>query len=151
MENEQFKKARDSAVRMLGYRAHSKRELRDKLRQKQHGGDVVDEVIESLTEYGYLDDYKFAVQFAEEKMKRKSLGSARVAYELRQRGVDSGIIERVLEGTDVCEEEKAAALLEKKLRGEPVDETNRNKAVGLLKRHGYRDIQKIIKEYNNGI
>ena len=52
------------ALRVLGGRAHSTGELREKLRRKAELAADVDPAIARLKEYGYLNDRKFAESFA---------------------------------------------------------------------------------------
>src|SRR3712207_6063659 len=62
--------AMSRALTLLGYRARSEKEVRDRLRRYGYGEDTVECVIGRLKELGYLDDADFARSVAREKARR---------------------------------------------------------------------------------
>ncbi len=54
------------------------------------------ETIATLTEQGYLDDSRFARLFTEDKRQLEQWGSDRIRRSLRERGLDSELIETAL-------------------------------------------------------
>jgi regulatory protein len=87
--------AMNSALHFLGYRARSRREVRDRLRRYGYGEETVGGVIGRLEELGYLDDEEFARTAAREKARR--YGPRRVSADLRRSGVDAELAEDVVE------------------------------------------------------
>ena len=87
---------KQKAFRYLGRRPHSVNELRLKLRHKDYDNDLINEVIGELTAKNYLNDYDFAIQFADENIKNKLWGEAKVKAELMKKGIDGKVIDRVL-------------------------------------------------------
>src|SRR5215212_9020156 len=83
------------ALHFLGYRARSRREVRDRLRRYGYGEETVGGVIGRLEELGYLDDEEFARTAAREKARR--YGPRRVSADLRRSGVDAELAEDVVE------------------------------------------------------
>ena len=61
------------AVGLLARRAHSKWELRRKLRMKGFAADAVDTAMARLVELGYLDDSSFAKGLVKRRGDRKSV------------------------------------------------------------------------------
>jgi SOS response regulatory protein OraA/RecX len=58
----------DRAVNLLAYKARTINELRERLLEKQWtNATIVDEVIEKLKGYGYLNDDQFALNFSRSK------------------------------------------------------------------------------------
>ena len=53
-------KAQSDGLRLLSFRPRSVDEMRRRLRLKRHAPGLVDELIESFTRQGLLDDEKFA-------------------------------------------------------------------------------------------
>jgi regulatory protein len=85
------------ALRALGSRGHSTGELREKLRRRGRDEDV-DAVIATLKEAGYLNDRRFAENYAATRLGNK-LGKTRVLRDLRQRRVAPKLAEQVTEET----------------------------------------------------
>ena len=65
----------DRAVNLLTYKARSINELRLRLLEKDWADEIiVDEVIEKLKFYGYLNDKTFAKNLANSKLRQKPIG-----------------------------------------------------------------------------
>ena len=77
-------------------RAHSTGELRRKLIQKAEKPGDVEETISRLRDYGYLNDRRFAENFAGARLENQGLGKSRVLRDLRERKVSSDLAERVV-------------------------------------------------------
>lgn len=86
----------EAAVIFLGYRDRSEKELRDKLRSKEYGEGVINEVMQRLESCGYVDDRDFAREvLASQQIKGKGRRAAQV--KLRQLGVADEIVEEALQ------------------------------------------------------
>lgn len=86
------------AVRYLSKYSVTIKKMKSKLYEKEFATPVVNGVIEKLLEYGYLDDYRYAESFINQKKGR--LGSRRLQSELRAKGIDSDIISELLQEID---------------------------------------------------
>ena len=62
------KKAMDMSLRYLQYRSRSQKEMEDYLEGKGFDRDIIDEVIEKLRGYGYIDDLAFARDWVSNRM-----------------------------------------------------------------------------------
>ncbi len=82
------------ALKALGGRAHSTGELREKLRRRAAKAEDVEPVLVRLKDYGYLDDRRYAENYAAARLSNDKLGSARVVRDLRQRRVAPGLAEK---------------------------------------------------------
>lgn len=85
--------ALDQAYNYLSYRARSAREIRDHLVKKGHSELVIGETLEHLARYGYVNDLEFARQFV---CSKDNWGPRRLQFELRRKGIESPVIERVM-------------------------------------------------------
>ena len=94
-ENKKFH-IKQRAFRLLGRRLHSINELRIKLLQKDYEKEFVENILNELIEKKYLDDYKFALIFAEEKIRTKLWGKNKIKSELLKKRINSEIVEEVL-------------------------------------------------------
>ena len=84
------------ALKLLAGRAHSQGELREKLRRRALRPGAVEEILARLKDDGYLDDRKFAENFAAARLANGKLGSGRVLRDLRQRRVAPALAERTV-------------------------------------------------------
>jgi len=75
------------ALRVLGGRACSTGELREKLRNKAENAADIDPLLDRLKEYGYLNDKRFAEGFAAARLENEGLGKTRVLSDLSRRRV----------------------------------------------------------------
>ena len=124
------------ALRFLGYRARSRREVRDRLRRYGYGEETVDGVVGRLEELGYLDDEEFARTAAREKARR--YGPRRVSAELRRSGVDAelaqGVVDEEFSGRSEVE---AARLAAARRYNEAGSDAEARRVYGFLMRRGY--------------
>jgi len=103
------------AFRLLGRRQHASFELSRKLWNKDYEQKLIDEVIEDLQKKGYLDDKEFIRAFVAEKSKTKNWSTKKIKSELLKRGIDSKLIDRMLNGQTVESDfENAMKLANKK-------------------------------------
>jgi regulatory protein len=107
------------ALRALGGRAHSAGELREKLRQRAERAHDVDAVLAKLKEAGYLDDKRFAENYAAARLENQGFGKMRVLRDLRQRRVAPNLAQQVTERTfqSTDETDLIEAFLKRKFRG----------------------------------
>ncbi|MEZ5451290.1 MAG: regulatory protein RecX [Thiothrix sp.] len=127
-----------AAVRLLAQREHSRRELAQKLRQRcECDTDSLNRLLERLQELGYLDDTRYAGMFVRSSVMR-GRGPQRIAYELRDRGVDDIIAAQVLAEADVDWQALAAEQREKKFgRVIPADYKERARQSRFLAGRGF--------------
>ena len=86
----------EKAVSLLNYRAHSRKELADKLKQKTGCGDEdLNEVLDRLEELGFLNDRTYAVSVVR-SCTRKGYGKQRALSELNRRGIPKELHEEAL-------------------------------------------------------
>jgi regulatory protein len=130
-EERELGRAEAKAFRLLTLRAHSEKELRAKLQAAGFADAVVEQVMGRCRELGYLNDEAFARQRARVLAVNRLAGDRRIAFDLRERGIDAELSARVITEVrgELDEEEAARRLLLKKMRGRPVVAfTDREKA-----------------------
>ena len=89
---EACQKAYACGLGLLVRREHSERELRFKLERRDYKPAVIDEVLSQLVDDGYLSDARFAEVFVRSRHERGT-GPLKIRAELRERGVDEGMVE----------------------------------------------------------
>jgi len=81
---------RNRALGLLARREHSRVELRRKLAPKVEEGDDLESLLDDLVQRGWLSDQRFVEQAVRAKARR--MGAARIAHDLRGKGVDEDLI-----------------------------------------------------------
>jgi regulatory protein len=102
------------ALKLLGGRAYSSGELREKLRRRAEKAAAVDDILARLKDHGYLNDQRFAENYAASRLANDRLGSTRVVQDLRQRRVAPALAERTVK--KLYEDVNEQALIEEWLR-----------------------------------
>jgi regulatory protein len=112
------------ALKILGMRALSTGEVRDKLRRKAENAEDIDGIISRLRDLGYLNDSRFAESYARARREGEGFGRMRVIRDLRQRRVAPGVAEQAVKGAfaDADETEMIEAYLARKYRGKNLTE-----------------------------
>ena len=126
-----FNKASD----LLALRDHSEKELLQKLRQKGFA-DGAEEATEKLKSYGYLDDSRFALRFAQELQRVKHYGKKRIEQELYRKGVSRAVVSDTLAQLSF-DEDALPALIERRYLRQLDTEKGVQKTVAALQRMGY--------------
>ena len=117
---------REAAIRLLGRREHSRRELGYKLGRRGFGWESVEQLLDELEAEGLLSDERFAEFFVRSRVDN-GCGPLRIHAELRERGVEDGVIARQMAKIDAdwC---ALAAQVRLKRFGESVPEAFRERA-----------------------
>ncbi len=98
-----------SALRALMRRAHSIHEMRQYLGRRAENKTYIDRVIARLREQSYLDDARYALDYARQHANSRRQGRFRIARELRARGVPDHHIDTALEAV-FAETDEAASV-----------------------------------------
>jgi len=132
--------ALDYALKLLGYRARTKREIEQKLTEKDYSTEDVEKVLDKLSGTQLLDDSKFAANYVRDKLTIGRRGPRRIYFELVKHGVDKDVADAATKTIDADEEQIVAnQLIEARSRQwtklEPLARYRR--AIGLLSRRGF--------------
>jgi len=114
---DEYKKAEDYLLNLLGYRPYSCEEVRIRMRRKGVKEEIIEETINQAKRAGYLNDLEFAKMWVESRLKFKPRSRRQLRQELREKGIAEDSIEKVTE--EINEEEEynlAKRLVEQKLR-----------------------------------
>jgi regulatory protein len=157
----QFGKTYARALEHSLMRPHSAKEMRDYLYRKTHAtkyksktGElkerpgvsqaITTRVYDRLIERGYIDDEKFARYWVENRSLTKGASARKLTAELRAKGVEQMIIERLLAESGRSDESELEKVIAKKQRRYP----DQQKFIQYLARQGfsYDDITQALKE-----
>lgn len=125
--------ALDKALTHISASMKTERQIKDFLVAKGYTGAVCEYVLERMRHYGFLDDYAYCKAYIGSVSGR---GKRMLEADLIRRGADRSAIERALSETDE-DEDGAARLAEKYMRGKERTRENMYKAVKYLVARGY--------------
>ena len=128
------------ALRYLSYRPRSELEVRNYLRQKGCEPQVSAAVIAKLHSLNYIEDLSFARIWARSRLESHGYGPRRVEQELRQKGIDTGVIRQAMQESlqFTSEQERAREILTKRFGGAVLQDAKaQRRAVALLQRRGF--------------
>lgn len=138
LEDTIYDKAKNTAVKFLGYRARSEKELKDRL-LKDYDENITAKVIDMLKKYGYINDEDFAKAYARDCLNLKGWGERRIALELMKKGVDKNTIDNVLPKENALQTQLIEKLLLKRLKGKTeIDFKEKKRHFDFLARRGFK-------------
>lgn len=115
LQDEERQQAYLYALRWLGTRARTRKEIFDRLKSKGYEEGVIEETVKRLSEQHYVDDADYAKRWADERVRLHKKGRRWIQQELKQKGVADQHIQDALTEVDVeAEWESALALARKK-------------------------------------
>lgn len=130
-------------LKLLSRREHARRELYNKARKKEYTADVINSVLDELEQKDFLDETRFAEQFARDKSNLNQWGPYKIQAHLRKKGIRKTVTEtaitKAFEPIDI--EKRLAELVEKKRRRFLREEDTfkrKKKVFDYLQRKGYR-------------
>jgi regulatory protein len=110
----QYPEALNRAVKLLAVRARSRAEIERRLNALGYMAETVEMAMYKLEKESLLDDTAFAKAWVKART-AKRLGKARIIQELRQKGVDTSIIQAAVANLDTDVQADAATALAVKL------------------------------------
>jgi len=147
----------EKGIFLISLKDRTKKELRLKLEKKYLNKPAILKAIEKLEEFGYLNDLNYAISYIESR----TYGKNRIFYNLFQKGIDRGIVEKAYLALDEEKEEniddtKLEKLIEK--NSKKINVSNKRdekkmkeeqKLIHYLARQGFSldKIFKKLKEY----
>lgn len=132
--------AKSYALRLIEYRPRSRKEMLQRLKIKGFDDEEINGTIAYLERAGLINDEILADGLLKHAVEKKLLGKRGAELFLYKRGIERGLISKVISShTKENEDEAAKKLLEKKLRtlrSQPEDVIKR-RLYGMLQRRGF--------------
>ena len=145
------KRAKLRAMNLLQKRDYTEKQLRDKLSEGMYPQELIDEAIDYVKSYKYLDDDRFARDYITYHMSMRSRN--RIVQDLIKKGMDKDRVQSIVtelydesgseSGEDV-ELEQIQKLLIKKHYDKDMEYKDKQKIIAFLMHRGY-SMDKIIK------
>lgn len=89
------KRARLRAMHLLEVRPYTEYKLREKLRDGHYPAAIIEDAIEYVKSYGYVDDFRYAIDYATYHTQDRPKG--RIRNDLIAKGIAKEIVEEALE------------------------------------------------------
>ena len=126
---------RERALGYLARREHSRFELARKLEQAGFASHDIAPLLDEFEKKNWLSDRRFAESWVADH--RAKTGSVKLAYDLRQRGVDDSLIQTVLSDNRDSELERAREVWQKKFGAPPADAADKARQMRFLQSRGF--------------
>ena len=138
-------RAKKRALHLLERMDRTEQQLRDKLKASDYPEDVIEEAIEYVKSFHYLDDVRYAENFT--RYRKESMSRQQIKQKLMMKGVDRDIIANAIEEEyDVDESVHIRSILEKKhFSSDTADDGEFRRVYNYLLRRGFRS-NDILKE-----
>lgn len=143
--------AKGRALRILGKRSMSRREIADRLVRRGESEETAAETADWLERIGAVNDAEFASLIVRHYAQR-GYGPARIRDELYRRGIPRELWEDAL-SQQPDSEDSAYALLSSRIDGKNCDRAALKKATDALYRRGFSwdEIKAAVERYKNGL
>ena len=139
-------KAYNLALAYVARRMRSEGELHDYFRRKQYAPELAEQLLIKLRRLRFVDDAEFARRWVENRRRLKATSTKKLRLELREKKVNSEVIQTVLAEDETDERQLLRDLVEKKRRISRYQDDQ--KLIAYLARQGfnYDDIKATLEE-----
>ncbi len=132
---------------MLMRRSRSEWELRDYLKRKDYEQDVTEKTIARLVRAGFVDDKKFATAWVENRRLLKATSKRKLQMELKQKRIDSQIIDQVLSEDETDERDVLKDLIAKKSQQTRYQDPQKLMAYLMRQGFNYQDVKDTLENH----
>jgi regulatory protein len=152
VQDEERSDAYMKAIRFLGTRPRTEKEVQTKLLSAGYEHPIIEETLRRLSEQSYIDDRQFAKLWTEHRIQSQRKGKAYIRQELLQKGVDREHVQKALQDIDPDDELSSALEIgSKKWRqtsGQPIE--RQRKTMAFLLRRGFSPdvVQQAVRKLN---
>lgn len=139
-KNADTDKVYNLALNLIARRPRSEWEMNEYLARKKVGNAASQEIVSKLTEKGYLNDYKFAKSWVNNRRLLKSVSRRKLELELRAKRIDTSLISKVLSEDELDDSSVIVKEIEKKRRQSRYKDDVKLKQYLLRQGYSYEDI-----------
>lgn len=107
---EPFERFWNYSLKYLSFRPRSIKETRDALRRKKALEEVIEQILQKLIDAKFLNDEDFAAWWVEQRTQFRPKGERIIKAELREKGIDQKIIDKVMQSLSSDSTQKATAV-----------------------------------------
>ncbi len=85
------------AFKIISISPKTERQIFKKLEEKSFSPEIINDIIKTLKNQGYVNDEKYAAEWIEGKNRRHPIGKILAEKELREKGIEDSIIKKTLD------------------------------------------------------
>lgn len=153
-EDTVFPRAKQKALNIISYSDKTEKEIYERLKEEYYTDDIVEQIIEYLKNYNYINDERYASNYIRSRKNRES--KLAIKSKLLNKGINKKVLEKIieeeydLEAANIDENEDPEIIAIKKIISKKcVNLTNlsckdKQKLINMLARKGF-DPDKINK------
>jgi regulatory protein len=142
IQEDVYYKAMKRCLDYLAYRPRTTQEIQQRLDALKITEAIASRVKERIDELGYVDDERFAMQWAASRQRSKGFGPRRLEMELIRKGIPSALARKAAQ--EACPDDEIASQLrdqvakaQHKYRHEGNDHKRTQKMINFLARRGF--------------
>lgn len=126
----------ETGLYYLSFKSRTRQELENKLREKEYSEEDINEAMNKLISYNYIDDNNYAFSYIKANISKKS--KKVIAIELRKKGVDNEAIMTQLDYFEDNDEEHISVILHRRFSNvDFADRKQKDRVVAYFARRGY--------------
>ena len=118
VHDDEVKKAFNRGLNFISFRMRSESELKKKLVEKEFSDNVIDEAIQKLKYYGFINDETFTASLIENQKTSSKKGPMAIRQELTKKGIDKNLQDEFLEIYNEEEQIEIASIVAEKLKNQ---------------------------------
>ncbi|MFV0341299.1 MAG: regulatory protein RecX [Anaerocolumna sp.] len=148
--NTVLRRGKQKAIAILKYMDRTKHELITKLKQADYSDQVIEEVVEYVIKFHFIDDTRYAENYIRSRKNKKS--KKQILMELSNKGLDKSIANEVLMEEYDSEEVAIKKAIDKKFKNmKDLTKEDKMKFASSLYRKGFQMdlIRKYVYEYED--
>ena len=138
----------DKAVNLLAFKGRTTQEIIKRLNEKGYSSEEIEEAVEKLSYYGYLNDQSYTISYIMDNASKK--GKKLISIELEQKGIDKNILDEVYNDVNIDEEASIDNIIRQRFSQVDLgDDKIYRRTINYLLRRGftYDSIKRVIKKY----
>lgn len=139
-------KAMMRAYDLLARRPRSRWEMQEYLRRKDYPTELIEKILNTLSDKGYLDDEKFARAWIENRRLLKKTSKRQLMLELQQKRISSDTISKVLAEDETDEQQVVRDVIAKKRTQTRYQDDQKLIAYLLRQGFSYDDIRSALSQ-----
>lgn len=143
---ENYEQTKDKALRLLTFRAHSEKELAEKLRMAGAEAEDIEKTLEFCRRYNFVNDLQYAKLKARDLKNLKKYGRHRIEAELHSKGISAEFIEEAVSELDFDDTKDTLLPLVRKKLGGDFEKKSVDRCIRYFMYRGYdlREIKECI-------
>jgi len=130
---------RDQALILLSYRQRSRSELSQRLKEKGHGQEEIESLLDEFEKKGYINDSEFAKMYATHLVEKKMTGKIAVRNKFFPHNIPDHILNPIIDKLYVSNPslDLVKRIINKRMQMRKRTPKEKTRLVNLLKRKGF--------------